>query len=214
MNIIKLFEEFTKTELDELIKTEKTYLRRKFKDNLFDISPYQKYLSLIQNYNISNFEYEYHTYGIYIRPDKNFLELIKKINFYLEDEISLNIEFDFSLDLKTHLIEFEYGIHEKLRGFNLGYKLYKLMIYKNIFIKSNKYSTKDAYNIWYNLMKDSELYSITSEHSSFVILKNIDDDSLKKILDNIDKENLIYDDILEEKIKDIYGSLDIYKQEK
>jgi len=94
----------------------------------------------------------------------------------------------------------------------LGYKLYKLVIKKFDYITTNRYSTILAYNVWYKLMIDKELYCYTSNFHSGVIYKKISNEKLKTFLDNIRNMELIFDDELKQKIIELYGSLDIYTQ--
>ena len=73
-----------------------------------------------------------------------------------------------------------------------------------------------------NLMLDDNFYCLTSNNISAAIYKNQTNEKIKTILDNIKNYNLnvlkfdfnelIFDDELQEKIKEIYGSLYSYKQ--
>ena len=149
--------------------------------------------------------------GIY--PDDKFKNLITDLNNSIEQKIPTNIDFYITID-KSNLnqIDFDKGIPLILRGVGLGYKLYKLIISHFDYITTNRYSTFLAYNIWYKLMMDEDLYCYTSNFSSGVISKQITDEKLKKILDKIKIIDLIFDSELEQKIIELYGSVDIYTQ--
>jgi len=100
----------------------------------------------------------------------------------------------------------------ELRGCFLGYKLYKYLIDKYGFITSAIGLSDDAKNIWYKLMLDNELYCFSSNVISGVISKDKDNIFIKECLDRLKKYDLIFDDELKEKIKEIYGTLELYKQ--
>jgi len=212
-NILKSFESFNKEEFKKLQNLNKTYIVKKFKDNIERTDYYGEFVNKLREYDVNKFIYNEFSYGIYIRPDKEFFDIIKGINTYIENEIPLDFDFTFSID-KNHLnlIDFAEGIFEPLRGFGLGYKLYKLIIEKFNYITSNKYSTTFAYNIWYNLMMDKDLYCFTSKLESGVINKKSSDDIIKYVLDNIRYKDIDFDNELTEKIIELYGSVDIYKQ--
>lgn len=85
----------------------------------------------------------------------NINNTISNGNLYIEN----NIHFYITIDSENlNLIDFDEGVPIEFRGFGLGYKLYKLIISKFKYITANKHSSKFAYNIWYNLMLDNDLY--------------------------------------------------------
>lgn len=69
-------------------------------------------------------------------------------------------------------------------------------------------------------MCDNDYHCFTSLLYSGVILKNVNDIKLKEILDNIkiyissiyDMNDIIFDDVLKEKINIIYGDIELYKK--
>ena len=105
-------------------------------------------------------------------------------------------------------MDFDGGVPVVLQGTSLGYNLYKLIIDKNNYVTSNRHSSEEAYNLWYNLLQDDNLYAITSNTISVLIKKDIDDITLKGILDKIKQRELEFDDDLKLKIVKIYGSLE------
>ena len=75
----------------------------------------------------------------------------------------------------------------------------------NGFICSDRYSTLSAWNLWYSLLQDEELYAITSNLRSCLIDKNISDDKLKEVINKL-SENTIeieYSEDLKERLKNI-----------
>jgi hypothetical protein len=210
---IKTYEKFNKSKLNDIIKNDDTYIKKKSKEGVIISDDYIDIKNEISKYDVSNFYYKKHSYGIYIKPDFWFIEILKKLNLKIENKISLDLEFDFSVDeTRLNLIDFEKGIPVNLKGYTLGYKLYKLVILDFGFITSNKFSSLDAYNIWYNLLLDDDLYSFTSNNLSGVISKKLSNNYIFEILEKLKYENLKFDDELIEKIKELYGSLDIYTQ--
>ena len=93
---------------------------------------------------------------------------------------------------------------ENLKGLSIAYKLYKLILNKVDFIMTNKNNSPDAKNLWYNLLQDKDIYTGTNENYNILIKKNINDNELKFIIDKIISLNLIYDDQLDKKIKQLY----------
>ena len=224
MEYIKQFESFTKILLDELKKSNKTYLKRRFNKDVQDTGDYYKLLVELRNYDISNFNYNNKPYNFYITPDDLFIDNIKLINRDLEDKIPTYLKFEFSYDpYNLNLIDFKKGVPDLLRGIGLGYKLYLFVIEKVGFITTNRYSSEHAINVWHGLALNEKLYSFTSNDITGVIYKEQCNNKIREYLDmlktynsNILKFNfneLIFDEELEEKIIEIYGSLDIYKQE-
>ena len=212
LKFLKYFESFTENELKNLTDLNKTYVSRNFKQKIKRPDEYEDIITKIKEYDVNKFSYNEYPYGIYIKPDKDFIDIIKKMNTFIEDEIPLNFDFSFSIDKnQLNLIDFTEGIYKPLRGLSLGYKLYKLLIDKFNYITSNKYSTPDAYNIWYNLMLDKDLYCFTSNFNSGVIHKKTTNKIIKYVLDQIRDKDIEFDSELTEKIIEIYGSMDIYK---
>ena len=72
------------------------------------------------------------------------------------------------------------------------------------FIMTNKDSSKESINLWYNILKDDEAYSGTNNQFSIIIKSEIDNNKLKSILDKVEKFDLIYDIDLNIKIKELY----------
>ena len=213
LKFLKTFESFTEIEYKKLKELNKTYVVKKFKNNIERTDYYGEFVNKLRNYDVNKFTYNEYPYGIYIRPDKDFFDIVKGINTYIKTKMPLDFDFTFSID-KTHLnlIDFTEGIYKPLREFGLGYKLYKLIINKFNYITSNKYSTLDAYNIWYNLMLDKDLYCYTSNRDSGVIHKKTSNEIIKYVLDQIRDKDIEFDSELTEKIIELYGSMDSYKQ--
>jgi hypothetical protein len=69
---------------------------------------------------------------------------------------------------------------------------------------TNKDSSKESINLWYNILKDDEAYSGTNNQFSIIIKSEIDNNKLKSILDKVEKFDLIYDIDLNIKIKELY----------
>ena len=223
MKIVKYFEAFTKSALENLQDSDKTYLTQRLHQNVKHTDDFRNISNNLRNYDISNFKYNDKSYNFCITPDINFIKLIDKINNFLEVKISTDIQFDFSYDIDNlNLIDFKKGIPDLLRGIGLGYKLYLFVIHKVKFITTNKFSSKDAINIWYNIVLDKSLYSFTSNDITGVIYKEQTNEKIKEYLDKLKNYNsnvlkfnfdeIIFDDELEEKIIEIYGSMDIYTQ--
>jgi hypothetical protein len=208
MKWIKLFEGFTDDQINNLVKQDKTYV---FKNIRSFNNKELKYSKDIINYDISNFivEFEYNYYKIY--PDDNFKILYKK--YCIENNFSPK-ELVFGLSIlpepliKGYIynkIDSEYFLPDNnLKGLSLGYKLYKFILNKVGFIMSDYSSSPDAKNLWFNLLKDSDVYSGTNKYYSIIIKKNIDNSDLKSLMDKIHKFNLIYENDLKIKIKEIY----------
>jgi len=60
-----------------------------------------------------------------------------------------------------------------------------MIINKNKFICSDRYSTLSAWNLWYSLLQDDSLYAITSNLRSCLIDKSVSDDELKSIIEKV-----------------------------
>lgn len=214
MKILKTFENFTKEEVDELIRNKDTYIERnKKKPTLLDEAKYIVIKSELKNLDINKFDFKYTDYEIYIIPSIEFNSLITDLNKTIEEKIDLPIELSVYVDKNDqNKIDFTEGLPPLIIGTGLGYKIYKKIISKKLYITGNKFATIFAYNVWYNLIQDKSLYAFTSKELSGVILKTITNYDLKLILDSIKDKELIFDEELKEKIIEIYGSMDIYKQ--
>ena len=208
MKWIKLFEGFTDDQINNLVIQDKTYVFRNIRSfNNKEL----KYSKDIINYDISNFvvEFEYNYYKIY--PDENFTILYRK--YCIENNLS-HKELVFGLSILPeplingyiyNKIDSEYFLPDNnLKGLSLGYKLYKFILDKVGFIMSDYSSSTDSKNLWFNLLKDDVVYSGTNKYYSIIIKKDIDNSNLKSLLDKIYKFNLIYDNDLKIKIKEIY----------
>lgn len=224
MNILKYFEKFTEEQAKQLENDKKIYL--KFLNRIVsEPIGYQSIINEIKRYNISNFIcLSDKPYDYVIKPDKNFIKLIEKLNNYIKEKISLDINFHFTYDVyNLNRMEFELGIPKILRNTGLGYKLYTYFIKLVKFVVSDRFADPNAIHVWRYLILNDDFYSFTSKKISGLILKKQTNNEIRIILDNIKNYNsnvidfsfseLIFDDELEEKIKEIYETLDIYKQE-
>jgi len=223
MKLLKKYEEFTEEYAKKLEIEQKTYLKKLIKNTVIHPEEYQNIINNIKNYNISNFKYNNKSYDFCIYPEQGFIDLIKELNLYISDKISEQITFDFTYDIyNLNRIEFKQGIPSLLQQLGLGYKLYLFVLEKIKFAISDKYASNKAIHIWRGLIINDNFYSFTSNKITGVILKNQTNDEIKHILDNIknyksnvidfDFTDLIFDDFLEEKINELYGNVDIYKQ--
>jgi hypothetical protein len=102
-------------------------------------------------------------------------------------------------------VDFAEGVPPYLRGLSLAYKFYKMLIKMNRFICSDRYSTLSAWNLWYNLLQDDDLYAITSNLRSCLIDKNISDDELKEIINKVSEniDNIEYSNDLKKRLENI-----------
>ena len=207
MRYIKNFEGFTDDQLNNLVLNGKTYINKMDRDYN---NKEMKYSKEIIDYNISNFEIivQYNNYNIY--PDLNFINLYKKYcienNLKFEDNIHFTIEILPEYPLGGYnFIDVYNLLPVSLKGLSLGYKLYKLILTKVNFIMTNKDSSNESINLWYNILKDDDIYSGTNNQFSIIIKKEIDNHKLKSILEKIEKFDLIYDNELNNKIKELYG---------
>jgi hypothetical protein len=194
-HIVKTFEGFTKDNLDYLVKYKKTYVRQQFRDRGIDLNKIQK---IVKEYDISNFRFDDKGYGIFIYPDTNFIELLKQLDPRVDD----NMRFYLTLTGDLNQIDFSDGLPPYLRGLGVAYKLYKMTIEKNKYITSDRFSSLHAWNLWYNLLQDEDLYCFTSNIRNGLISKKVSDEELKEIVNklSIGVENIEYDDDLKEKL--------------
>jgi hypothetical protein len=193
IKLLETFEGFTKDNLDYLVNNKKTYVRKDYRN-----IPIKKIQNLIKDYDISNFKFIDKGYGIFIYPDNNFIDLIKDLDPSLDNSLFFYITVTGDLNY----VDFAEGIPPYLRGLSLAYKFYKMIIKMNGFICSDRYSTLSAWNLWYNLLQDDDLYAITSKLRSCLIDKNISDDKLSGIIDMVSKDvdDIEYSDDLKERL--------------
>ena len=129
MRILKYFESFSEESAKKLEIEHKTYLKKLSKNIINFDDDFQLIRNKILNYDISNFSYNDKEYDFWIKPDLNFISIIKKVNNYIEEKIPENITFDFSYDSNNlNLIDFKEGIPEILQNLGLGFKLYCFLI--------------------------------------------------------------------------------------
>jgi hypothetical protein len=200
--IIESFESFNKENLDYLILHKKTYVKsldksRKSNNILDKIKNYYA-LDRIKKYDIDRFKYVEKPYGIFVYPDKNFIDLASLI----DPSIDGGLFFYITISKGNNQIDFTEGVPEFLRGLSIAYKLYKLVISKVGWVTSDRYSSQYAYNLWYNLLQDKDLYCFTSNVISGLIYKNISDSELIEIINKIKgiTNQIEFDDELIEKI--------------
>jgi hypothetical protein len=174
--ILETFEGFTKDNLDYLVNNKKTYVRKEYRD-----TPIRKIQKIVKDYDISNFKFIDKGYGIFIYPDVEFISLIKE----LDQNIDESLFFYITLTGDLNYVDFAEGVPPYLRGLSLAYKFYKMIINKNKFICSDRYSTLSTWNLWYSLLQDDNLYAITSNLRSCLIDKSVSDDELKSIIEKV-----------------------------
>ena len=174
--ILETFEGFTKDNLDYLVNNKKTYVRKEYRD-----TPIRKIQKIVKDYDISNFKFIDKGYGIFIYPDVEFINLIKE----LDQNIDESLFFYITLTGDLNYVDFAEGVPPYLRGLSLAYKFYKMIINKNKFICSDRYSTLSAWNLCYSLLQDDDLYAITSNLRSCLIDKSVSDDDLKSIIEEV-----------------------------
>ena len=196
-------EGFTQEQLDNLISNGDTYIK-KFKR--FNSSENKKKILAdeIINYDISNFGYKYEYGHFIIKPDVDFDILYKKY-CELNDLDYTPLKFDIEFTEKHPLVGYNtldvYDlINSNIRGLSIAYKLYLFILDKVSFITSNSLVSKDALNLWYNLLKSDLVYSGTSKKSSIIIKRVVDDIELKRIVNLIDEFEYKYDDELNKRI--------------
>jgi hypothetical protein len=194
--LLETFEGFTKDNLDYLVNNKKTYVRKEWRD-----IPIRKIQNIVKNYDISNFKFIDKGYGIFIYPDTKFIEIIKD----LDPNIDESLFFYITVSGDLNYVDFAEGIPPYLRGLSLAYKFYKMIIKMNGFICSDRYSTLSAWNLWYNLLQDNDLYAITSNLRSCLIDKNISNDKLLEIIEIVSKDvdGVEYSEDLKEILKSI-----------
>lgn len=223
MKIIKYFESFTKERAKELEEEYKTYLKFLKKEIVENPEEVQNILINIRNYDISKFSYTNKPYDFCIIPDKIFISYLSELNKFISIKIPLDITFNFTYDIENlNLIEFERGIPEILQNIGIGYKLYVFVLYVIKNATTDWRASKKAIHVWRSLILNDKFYCLTSNKISCALLKNQTNEEIKSFLDkikyyrynilNFDFDELIFDDELEQKIKEIYGNMDTYKQ--
>ena len=195
--LLEAFEGFTKDNMEYLVNNKKTYIRKSYRD----VTPIRKIQNIIKNYDISKFNFVDKGYGIMIYPDKEFIDIVSKLDTNFDKDSFFYI----TLTENLNYIDFIEGIPPYLRGLSLSYKFYKMIINKYDFICSDRYSTLSAWNLWYNLLQDNDLYAITSNLRSCLINKNISDDKLIEIVNKVLSESDDFE--LSDDLKDKLDSL-------
>jgi len=115
----------------------------------------------------------------------------------------MSLYFFTSVTGDLNYVDFAEGIPPYLRGLSLAYKFYKMLIKMNKFICSDRYSTLSAWNLWYSLLQDEDLYAVTSNLRSCLIDKNITDDKLKEVINKVSEniKDIEYSEDLKERLK-------------
>ena len=195
--IVESFESFMKDNLEYLMMYKKTYIKKSERENRDS----NIIIDEVKNYDVSKFRMVNKTYGIFIYPDEYFIELCRK----LDDSVSDDLFFYITVStINNNQIDFTEGIPDIIRGLSIGYKLYKLVINKFGWVTSDRYSSQHAYNLWYNLLQDIDLYCFTSNMMSGLISKIISDDDLKSVIDRFkDIKDIEFDDELMNKLKEL-----------
>ena len=152
---IKLFEEFTNEERQKLINTYKTYLKQN-KIDIKNVLECDEILNKIKNYNFEKLNIKFDGFEIIITSDNEFKELLNNLNNLVKNKVDINFNFSLSIDKdRLNSINLDSFLPIILRGLNIGYKIYKLMI------------------------------EFTSKICSGVIKKEIDNNKLVEILNQI-----------------------------
>ena len=210
--IISIFEKFKREILDKLKLDNKTYLKKWRDHAILQDNEFFIYLNKLKEIDYSKFIFKQTPYSITIYPSQEFLVIYNSICIVTGDEYNNKLEFQLSIDLTdNNRIDFIGGIPPVLRGAGIALNLYLLVIKYNNYITSIIGVEESAINLWYSLLQNDSIYGMTNTKISVAIYKNITDDKLKVILDSLPK-NLEIDEELEEKIIQIYGSMDAYTQ--
>ena len=207
MRYLKYFEGFTNDELNNIINSKKTSV---FKINRNIENKNNKLSDDLINYDIHNFKSKFEHGNYLIYPDNNFIDLYR--DYCKDNSLEFNDDVKFSIDI---LPEYPLGgynyidvynlLPPNLKGLSIGYKLYKFILNRIDFIMTDKDNLPEAKNLWYNLLQDKDVYSGTNQYYNIIIKKDIDDNKLKSIINKIKDFNLIYDNELNSKIKELYG---------
>lgn len=173
--LLGTFEGFTKDNLDYLVKNKKTYVRKHYREGGVPIKDIQR---RIKDYDITLFRFEVKSYGTFIYPDVEFIRLIKELDGTVDDSMFFYI----TVSGDMNYVDFSEGVPPYLRGLSVSYKIYRRLIRMNDFICSDRYSTLSAWNLWYNLLQDEELYALTSPVRSCLIDKKVSDERIREII--------------------------------
>jgi len=217
-----LSETLSEEEIIELNNKGLTYIKKFQRFNDQKDKEYNYLLSDIRNYDFNKFRIYHNPYQTIIYPDKDFLSLIDELNNHLLNKININ-QIDISIRKDYYnLIDFENGIPLPLQGLGIAYKIYILVIHYFGWISSDINSSDSAKNLWFSLVKNNDVYCITSNFFSYLISKKLSNIILKNILDSIiqrkdtkiEIKDIIFDNDIKEKIVEIYGSMELYTQRK
>jgi hypothetical protein len=219
----KVFEGFTDEEFEILKQDYKTYLKKVRSNSIdfeFDDSlDIEDLITSLKNYDIENkFQFNYKNEIMSIIPDDGFKNLLKQNTNYFNFNIdSLIFQINIVSFKKMYINSIDIGntIPERLLNLGLATKFYKAIVKRLKIVTTNKDVTNYiVYNIWSNLMVNTNFYAFTSNFMSGIIDKNANDSVLKNILDDLiyfkNKYNLIFDKDLEKKIMEIYGNVESY----
>jgi len=219
----KVFEGFTDEEFEILKQDYKTYLKKVRSNSIdfeFDDSlDIEDLITSLKNYDIENkFQFNYKNEIMSIIPDDGFKNLLKQNTNYFNFNIdSLIFQINIVSFKKMYINSIDIGntIPERLLNLGLATKFYKAIVKRLKIVTTNKdVANYIVYNIWSNLMVNTNFYAFTSNFMSGIIDKNANDSVLKNILDDLiyfkNKYNLIFDKDLEKKIMEIYGNVESY----
>lgn len=197
MIYLKLFDCFRIGEIDKLRSLNKSCI---FSTKTNSIIKGTDLYYKLRSYDVSRFYFDTSkSYGIFIYPDREFLSLIGyRDNFF----IYLTISGD------EHVIDFDNGLPDKLKGSGTGYKIYRSLFNYYDYISTTNLSTSSAKNIWYYLMIDRDLYCFTSMTKSGSILKSCSDEKLLNFYNMFSNvENVVFDTEFRWKIRKIKNNL-------
>jgi hypothetical protein len=186
-------------QLKELYQVD--YINYINKLNNVEITEFNILLDNIRNYNIEdNFLID----EFIIHPDINFFKLIKKY----EDFFDINEDYKFcffvNYELDNNLIIIKFPL--RLNFLKIKRKCINLILRKNKYLTTNSFYELNNYSIWFNLVSNTNFYAFTSQNKTGIISKELSNEKIKEILDNIIKnEDLIFDNDLKKKIEEIYG---------
>lgn len=219
----KVFEGFSDDEFEILKQEHKTYLKKIRSNNIefeFDSSlEIEDLITSLKNYDVENkFQFLYKNEIMTITPDEGFKNILKQNQNYFDfdiDSLSFQITIVSAKKMFINSIDIGNTIPNKLLNIGLATKFYKAIIKRLKIITTNKdVINYIIYNIWSNLMINTNFYAFTSNFMSGIIDKNINDTNLKNILDDLlffkIKYNLIFDTDLKNKIIEIYGNVESY----
>ena len=194
----KVFEGFSDDEFEILKQEHKTYLKKIRSNNIdfeFDSSlEIEDLITSLKNYDVENkFQFLYKNEIMTITPDEGFKNILKQNQNYFDfdiDSLSFQITIVSAKKMFINSIDIGNTIPNKLLNIGLATKFYKAIIKRLKIITTNKdVINYIIYNIWSNLMINTNFYAFTSNFMSGIIDKNINDTNLKNILDDLTKEN-------------------------